>query len=385
MTQLEKTQVNEGGDDPLDRLLAIRHAFLDRLWGGMFVIAAIGTPVSVMRTQSTGWQHVYSFHIFIGVLAAVLYIARVHFSYRAKLNILLVLFAAIGCSGIFTLGLLGSGVWFLVMCSLLASTFFSMRIGVLVAVGTGVILSVAALLFTGGILKMPFDANVYATSLTGWATLLITTSIMPFVVFTAFGAYQRTIVDLLQEVKQQRDHIADLAGRDQLTGLPMASLAHDRLEMKIHSAMRDGTRVALLFIDLNGFKAVNDTWGHEAGDYLLQAVATRLQQSVRLEDTVARVGGDEFIVILGNLKSRDESRPVADKIIANVCQPVVYEGQSITCGASVGISIFPEDATDIATLRRLADRAMYQIKRAGKNGFAFADNAAPLSEMPTGN
>ena len=159
---------NEGGDDPLDRLLAIRHAFLDRLWGGMFVIAAIGTPVSVMRTHSTGWQHVYSFHIFIGVLAAVLYIARAHFSYRAKLNILLVLFAAIGCSGIFTLGLLGSGVWFLVMCSLLTSTFFSMRIGVLVAVGTGVILSVAALLFTGGILKMPFDANVYATSLTGW-------------------------------------------------------------------------------------------------------------------------------------------------------------------------------------------------------------------------
>jgi diguanylate cyclase (GGDEF)-like protein len=244
------------------------------------------------------------------------------------------------------------------------------------------ILVLAGLLFTTGVLKVPFDANVYATSITGWAILLIAASIMPFLVFTAFGTYQKTIVELLQEVQQQRDQIAELAARDQLTGLPMAGLANDRLQMKMHSALRDGSRVAFMFIDLNDFKAVNDTWGHEAGDHLLQEIASRLRKSVRSEDTVARVGGDEFIVMLGNLKNREEAIPVVEKLLSNICQPVRYADQSIPSGASVGISIFPEDSTDIATLRRLADRAMYQIKRSGKNGFAFADSAAPLSEMP---
>ncbi|MCY7389036.1 MAG: diguanylate cyclase [Burkholderiales bacterium] len=384
MTGQEKAHAAETAVDPLGRLLAIRHTFLDRLWNGMFVIAAVATPVSVSRALITGWHHVYTLHIALTLLVAGLYFARGAVRYRTKLYILIILFAAVGCSGIFTLGLLGSGIWFLVMCSLLVSTFFSLRTGLIVAVATGLTIILAAVLFITGILKVPFDANVYVTSVTGWAILLISTSIMPFVVFTAFGAYQRTIVDLLHELQQQRDQIADLAARDQLTGLPMASLANDRLEMKMHSAMRDGTRVAFLFVDLNGFKAVNDTWGHEAGDHLLQAVATRLQKSVRVEDTVARVGGDEFVVLLGGLKSRHEAVAVAEKIIANVCQPVIYAAQSITSGASIGISIFPEDATDIATLRRLADRAMYQIKRSGKNGFAFADGEAPMSEIPAG-
>lgn len=318
--------------DPLARLLALRHAFLDRLWGGMFVIAAIATPVSVSRAISTGWHHVYSLHIALAAMVAALYLVRNSISYRAKLNILIGLFALIGCSGIFTLGLLGSGLWFLVICSLLASTFLSMRQAITVAIGTALIIFVAGVLFTSGILKIPFDANVYVTSVTGWATLLVSTSIMPFVVFTAFGAYQKTIVDLLYELQAQRDHIAELAARDHLTGLPMGNLANDRLQMKMHSSMRDGTRVAFMFVDLNGFKAVNDTWGHEAGDHLLKAVAARLLKCVRNEDTVARVGGDEFIVVLAGLKSRGESIAVAEKIVAQICLPVTYAEHAITPG-----------------------------------------------------
>ncbi|MEO8103170.1 MAG: diguanylate cyclase [Betaproteobacteria bacterium] len=363
-----------------DRLLALRHAFLDRLWGGMFLIALIGTPISVARAFSTGWHGVYTLHIVVALLAAGLFFARAHISYRAKLFIFIALFALIGASGVFTLGLMGSGVWFLVICSLLTSTFFSMRAGVMTAISVTLLLIVAAALFTTGVLRIPFDANVYAVSVTGWANLLIATAVMPFVVFTAVGEYQKTIFDLLHEVQQQRDHIAELAARDHLTGLPTANLANDRLQMKMQLALRNGTRVAVMFVDLNGFKAVNDTWGHEAGDLLLQEIAHRLRHCTREDDTVARIGGDEFVVLLGNLKNRQEAIPVAEKIIALVCQPVIYAGHSIASGASIGISIFPEDAADIATLRRLADRAMYQIKRTGTSGFAFADSNAPLSE-----
>jgi diguanylate cyclase (GGDEF)-like protein len=250
----------------------------------------------------------------------------------------------------------------------------------MVVIASGVALLIAAFLFTQGILKVNFDANLYQTSVSAWASLLISAAIMPFLVFTAFAVYQETIVNLVREIEQQRDTIAELAGKDQLTGLPMAKLTHDRLQMKVHSALRSGARVAVMFVDLNGFKHVNDTWGHDAGDELLRTVAARLRASVRGEDTVGRVGGDEFVVILGKLNHRDEAIPVAEKIVKSVCEPVVYNGQSLPTGVSIGISIFPEDAADLITLRRLADRAMYQVKRSGKCGFAFADNS-PLSDF----
>lgn len=369
-----------GAAAPPDRVQAIRHAFLDRLWIGMLVIALVGAPASVARAYVTGWHPVYAFHLAIGTLVIALFLARRYISYSAKLNILLALFATIGASGIFTMGLLGSGVWFLIMCSLLTSTFFPLRTGVIVVAASGVALLLAAFLFTQGILKVSFDANLYLTSVSAWMSLLISAAIMPFLVFTAFGVYQATIVDLVREVEQQRDTIAELAGKDQLTGLPMAKLTQDRLQMKMHSALRSGARVAVMFVDLNGFKHVNDTWGHDAGDELLRTVAGRLRDCVRDADTVGRVGGDEFIVILGKLNHRDEAIPVAEKLIARICQPVIYAGESMPCGASIGISIFPEDAADLVTLRRLADRAMYQVKRTGKCGFLFADNS-PLSDL----
>ena len=374
-SQVLRTAARKAMDErePQDRLQAIRHVFLDRLWLGGFVVALIATPISALRAYATDWYPVYCLHVAIGLSVALFFFARHAISYRVKLYVLIALFALIGISGIFSLGLIGSGVWFLVMCGFLASTFFPLRVGVTVAIATSLILVVAAFLFTYGILKIPFDANEYAASGHAWIALWLSTSIMPFVVFSAFATYQKTIVDLLHEVQQQRDQITELAGRDHLTGLPLADLANDRLQMLINSARRDQSRVAFMFVDLNGFKGVNDTWGHEAGDQLLQAIATRLTNSVRTGDTVGRIGGDEFVLLLGNLKSRQESIAIAEKVIANVCQPVAYAGQSILPGVSIGIAIYPEDAGDIATLRRLADRAMYRAKRRGENGFAFID------------
>lgn len=369
--------------EPEQRLLAIRHAFLDRLWGGMVVISLIGVPISVWRAAQTGWQPVYGMHIGLGVLAVTLYFARNSIGYRAKLFFQVGLFAAVGLSGIFTLGLLGAGVWFLVMCSLLASTFFSMRAGIAVAIINFLLLAFAAVLFTQGILRVPFDANTYATSVTGWATLMVAASVMPYVVFTGFGIYQRTIVDLLHEVKQQRDRIAELAALDSLTGLPTSSLTHDRLQMKLHAARRHRSLVAVMFIDLNGFKPVNDTFGHEAGDHLLQAVAQRLKGGVREDDTVGRVGGDEFMVVMGDIQGRHEVVPIAEKLLFSLSQSLDYAGQSIYPGASIGIAMYPDDGEDVATLRRQADRAMYQVKRSGRSGYLFAD--AAVSEMPLAN
>lgn len=366
----------------VDRLQAVRVLLLERLWRGMMLVAVIATPVSILRAQSTGWLPLYSIHAALGSLIVLLYLIRDTLSYRLKIMLLLAVYWTIGLAGVFTLGLLAAGILFLVLSGMVTSTFVSRRAGVMNAVATGVVLSIAGLLFISGVLTVPLDANLYVTSLRGWANLVVVTSIVMYFFFSAFGIYQKTTVDLLQEVQQQSDQIAELAARDHLTGLPLANLANDRLQMKMQAALRSGGKVALMFVDLNGFKEVNDTLGHEAGDHVLQAIAGRLSNSVRGEDTVARVGGDEFLVILGSLRDRQEAVPIAEKIIANIGQPIAHAGHSIVSGASIGIAIFPEDAADFATLRRLADRAMYQVKRRGSSGFAFADSTAPLSEQP---
>ena len=176
----------------------------------------------------------------------------------------------------------------------------------------------------------------------------------------------------IQKVEQQRNALEELATHDPLTGLPSRRLADDRLEMACNNAKRTQTKVALLFIDLDGFKAINDQRGHDAGDRVLIEIATRLHRCVRADDTVARSGGDEFIVILGNLPDREAAAHVARNIIEAVAQPITDQAVMLQLGASVGIALYPDPVGNPGEMRRLADQAMYGVKRSGKGHFAFA-------------
>jgi diguanylate cyclase (GGDEF)-like protein/PAS domain S-box-containing protein len=171
----------------------------------------------------------------------------------------------------------------------------------------------------------------------------------------------------ITEQKQAEERIQHLAHHDSLTGLPNRLLFNDRLAQSISLARRDSGRFALLYLDLDKFKPVNDTLGHNVGDKLLRDVASRLREQVRESDTVARVGGDEFTVILRDINSRENVAAVAEKIIAALARPFHLElqKQSVHIGASVGITIYPDDAQDHDTLIKLADAAMYNAKTQG--------------------
>ena len=158
---------------------------------------------------------------------------------------------------------------------------------------------------------------------------------------------------------------------DELTGLPNRRLLSDRLSHTLASAARAHHIAALLYIDLDGFKLVNDSLGHAVGDLLLSQVATRLQGRVRAADTLARLGGDEFVVVLAQLNHKDEAALVAEKLLEAITLPFVIEEQKITISASIGISIFPETASDADGLLQQADSAMYAAKRNGKNGVMY--------------
>ncbi|MBF0555710.1 MAG: EAL domain-containing protein [Nitrospirae bacterium] len=162
-----------------------------------------------------------------------------------------------------------------------------------------------------------------------------------------------------------------LAHYDPLTGLPNRILFNDRLNQAIEQATRNSRLVALLFLDLDSFKLVNDTLGHDVGDLLLKETSQRLVSNVRKSDTVARMGGDEFTVILSNIEQDKYAVGVANKIIEAVSKPYYLNGQECSVGVSIGVSIFPNDSHYASVLLKNADIAMYQVKEHGKNGFQF--------------
>src|SRR6185437_14401236 len=155
---------------------------------------------------------------------------------------------------------------------------------------------------------------------------------------------------------------------DALTGLPNRLLFGDRLESILREAVRNGECFAVLFVDLDHFKAINDTHGHAAGDQVLQEVTRRLRGSVRASDTVARYAGDEFTVVLRHIVKNDDVQRVAEKILQVVAEPLELEnGTRLQVGVSIGVSFFPDDAADAETLLKHADEAMYAAKRQGRN------------------
>jgi diguanylate cyclase (GGDEF)-like protein/PAS domain S-box-containing protein len=179
------------------------------------------------------------------------------------------------------------------------------------------------------------------------------------------------IVAILRDVTERRrlqEKLERLAHYDPLTALPNRALFFDRLEGAVARARREERRFALLFIDLDGFKAVNDRYGHDAGDYLLFETARRLRAAIRDSDTAGRMGGDEFTVLLENISKADDAVAVAEKIHASLTEiATIPAGASVKVGASIGIAVFPDDGTDGESVLKAADSAMYAIKLATGN------------------
>jgi diguanylate cyclase (GGDEF)-like protein/PAS domain S-box-containing protein len=176
-------------------------------------------------------------------------------------------------------------------------------------------------------------------------------------------------------LKTAEERLQRMAFYDGLTGLPNRVLFRDRLEHEITVSHRYGQRAAVLFLDLDRFKYVNDTLGHEAGDSLLKIVAERLRETVRENDTVARLGGDEFTLLLRDVKSGEDAAMVAANIVRRMAESIFVAGQEAHVGASVGIAIYPEDGRDFETLTKHADTAMYHAKESGRGQFRFFTDA----------
>ena len=189
-----------------------------------------------------------------------------------------------------------------------------------------------------------------------------------------FQGYRGTGRDITEQ-KRAEEQIRHLAQHDALTELPNRMLLHDRIGQAIAQTQRNRGVLALLFIDLDRFKTVNDSLGHPVGDRLLKTVAERLGACTRGSDTIARIGGDEFVVLLSDLDQPEDARYVAQKVLDALSEPVTINGHELKVTPSVGICAYPHDGEDVETLMRNADTAMYHAKQMGRNNFQFFTQA----------
>lgn len=181
---------------------------------------------------------------------------------------------------------------------------------------------------------------------------------------------------LYKQLEHFSRKMASLALHDELTGLPNRRLLMERLSLSIAYARRNKRIMAVMYLDLDGFKLLNDTFGHDAGDTLLSMAAARLVAAVRQEDTVARLGGDEFVIALWELSHADDAVELAAKVMKAVSQSYSIQGRDVSMTASVGVAIYPTHGQDVETLMKSADLALYEAKRTGKNDYRIASQHA---------
>lgn len=186
---------------------------------------------------------------------------------------------------------------------------------------------------------------------------------------------ESTVARLEEEIREREKIQAELsflANHDSLTGLPSLRLCMDRLERSMAAARRTGRRIYVMFIDLDDFKQINDSYGHGYGDEVLKVTAGRIRDCVRESDTAARIGGDEFLVILPEIDAADAIERIASDLISIISRKIGIGAQEFQIGASIGISSYPIDGENVEALIRQADSAMYKVKHAGKKGFSFS-------------
>jgi diguanylate cyclase (GGDEF)-like protein len=362
----------------------LRETFVERAWVAIRVIALIMATIVPTRSLLLGtWSLTDMLILALSGAWLALYPFRRQLPVRARPACAILFLMLGGIIATLGNGLQGSGVTCLLLANLLVAMLYDSRV-LLATVAVTILTAIAAGAgYATGALSLRFG-ETYLASPVAWAYTLCTLVAGSFALLACARQYWLELQVLMAQITAQRDEIARLADHDMLTGLPVFRLGRDRFETACARARRTHQRVALLFVDLDDFKKANDRFGHEAGDAVLKAEATRLQACVRASDAVARRGGDEFLVILTDVTAPSAAEHVADKIIAAIRRPVDYLGQHIFVGASVGIAIFPEDSAEPETLLRFADQAMYAAKKGGKNQYMRHITAPPPPQVCVG-
>lgn len=353
--------------------------YFHRMLFGMLSIVAIGLPFSLSRWPETGFLPAYVVHILISAWIFIVFLMRNKVRRRVIIQTVLLPLIIISVTGALTFGLQSPTVTFAVFSAFIGATAWGIRAGIYITAAFVLFYVLVGYGYWSGQLALSIDPTAYARSFIGWLSNPIVTIIISTFLLIASSEVLITLRKMVLEIHAHKEEIAahkkeieHLANHDALTGLPTLRMANQQMETAVALAGRGGYKTGLLFLDLDGFKKINDTHGHEAGDDVLKAIAERLVQTIRSSDTACRVGGDEFLVLLARVGERKEVEDICKRMIEIVSEPVIYEEKELVVGVSIGAALYPDHATNAKELRNAADELMYEVKRSGKNNYKFA-------------
>lgn len=275
-------------------LSAMKAVLIEKLWLGLFFLGLLGAPASMMRIATTGWQRAYGLHLGVAVIILLLYIFGKNLPNAVKAWTIMTVLVTVALTGLLNFGLVSQSGGILIVFMILSGLLFRRRTAILISSAFMAAIIVIGTGFVSNRLNVPFDANTYMHSVSGWIFLFLGATLFGGFVAIAVLVQREYIKKLLEENELQQQQILHQSNHDALTDLPTLRLAMDRLQMALNATGRSGQKVALMFVDLDNFKNINDSFGHAAGDHLLQQVAQRMKKVVRPCDTVARVGGTNF-------------------------------------------------------------------------------------------
>ena len=341
---------------------------------GSTIVACVGVPISVSRAFSFGWSVVYGIHI-AGLLAMLLIcLLRHRLAVRTKLGVVLTIASGVSISALFNTGIYGNGALWGAFSVFVASMFLQRRSIVMIAAGFLGLYLLSGYGFISGRLSLPADPMLYLQSPAVWGSAIFGSFFFLVLIIVVYTNHQATTQHLILELETKTKQLVMMADHDSLTGLPNLRSATAHTDAIIARLPLADSSAALFFIDLDGFKAINDRHGHDAGDHLLKAVAAALLGIVRSGDIVARVGGDEFLILLTDFGETPlpDLEKFAQRIIEAVGADVRYQGQVLKVGASVGVTPLGKERDSYDAAVKRADSAMYQVKNAGRNGYRVA-------------
>lgn len=269
-----------------------------------------------------------------------------------------------GLGGQLLYGIFSNSSYMMMGTCFVSTMLFGMRGGVIATAICVATVSVMGVLTVLGYMPMRFDPVSFYHNPFSWVAATLTLGAMAWLVLIQVGRINQHMFDLMRQQHHEARH-------DALTDLPNRFALESRLLQSLTEAGRDNQTVAVMFLDLDNFKTINDSLGHEVGDRLLVEVARSIINSARSADIVARLGGDEFVVVLPGLASAEDATTVACKILDAVARRFDLDGHEVDTSVSIGISLFPQDGTDVGTLMKCADTAMYHAKAMGRSNFQY--------------
>ena len=360
----------------IQHLLEHRDAEIPTFVYWVFIGSVISFPLSIMRIAVTGWIYIYGIQLLVFLVIIGLFIYRRSIAPKTQALVLVAMNLIIAIMGIMIFGIVGSGTISALSCIMICLFFVSFKATLVVCGILSATYTLSMYYFVNGIHMLPVDSDIYITAKSSWGTVMFGSVV--FVILTISGIFrqQKLSLNLIAEledrnrtIEAQKKSLEHLANHDPLTGLATLRVGRQQLELAISKANTYKHQIALFFLDLDGFKAINDQYGHMAGDEALKVTAARIISMIRDNDTACRIGGDEFIIIIDKVDTPELIQKLCERLIESINRPIVYNSQTLTVGTSIGVVTYPGTGTDPSNLLRIADELMYQVKAEGKNSY----------------